>query len=317
MTRSDASRNPREEGRPSMTSIPVELLINDSELEPTALDALRGDPAAGPVTASPLRPVHNGFRAFINAESFDVSEIAIVTLLQALASGKKVLFLPLTALGRYQHHTLISTKDLGVEDLPGRTVGVRAWSQTTGVWVRGFLAEQYGIDLTTVGWRTYSAGHVPEQPEPAWVTRAAEGHQLAGDLLSGAVDFAMMGNDRPDAAGVHSVIDSPDTVARDWATRVGYIPVNHVFGVSEALAGALPRAVCAAYDALAERLAVRNADADGLPMFPFGFAGLRPAVTAAARFAWDQGLLPRQVEYDELVDRTCAALGVRPDRLGG
>ena len=300
-----------------MTSLPVELLINDRELETAAVDALQSDPAVGTVTASPLRPVHNGFKAFIEGESFDVSEIAIVTLLQAVAQGKKVLFLPLTALGRYQHHTLISTKDLRVEDLPGRSVGVRAWSQTTGVWVRGFLQEQYGIDLQSVRWRTYSAGHVPEQPDPTWATRADQGHKLADDLLSGEVDFAMMGNDRPDAPGVHSVIDSAQQVAEDWAKQVGYIPVNHVFAVSESTARAVPQAVLRLYDALAGRLEARNDQTAGLPLFPYGFEGLRPAVTAAARFAWEQELLPRRVDYDDLVERTCSALGAPAARLGG
>jgi len=300
-----------------MTMSPIELLINDAELGQVAADSLVADPAVESVTSSPLRPVHNGFKAFIDGRSFDVSEIAIVTLLQAVAAGKEVLFLPLTALGRYQHQTLISTKDLRVEDLPGRTVGVRAWSQTTGVWVRGFLAEQYGVDLPSVGWRTYSAGHVPEQPDPAWVSRAPEGHGLAEDLLAGEVDFAMMGNDRPDGEGVHSVIDSPKQVAEEWARQVGYIPVNHVIAVSRSAARAVPGAVCGMYDALAAVLESRNAGTSGPPLSPYGFEGLRPAVTAAARFAWDQGLLARRVDYDELVGGTSEALGVPASRLGG
>jgi len=40
---------------------------------------------------------------------------------------------PLTMLGRHQHQTLVTLGRLAVTDLPGRTVGVRSWSQTTGV----------------------------------------------------------------------------------------------------------------------------------------------------------------------------------------
>jgi 4,5-dihydroxyphthalate decarboxylase len=36
-----------------------------------------------------------------------------------------------------------------------------------------------------------------------------------------------------------------------------------------------------------------------------------------AAYAWDQGLLPRAVDFDELVERTCGALHVSPARLGG
>jgi 4,5-dihydroxyphthalate decarboxylase len=134
-------------------------------------------------------------------------------MLQAVAHDRPVLFLPLTALGRHQHQTLISTEQLSVEDLPGRTVGVRAWSQTTGMWVRGFLAHQYNQDLRSVRWRTYEGGHIPEQAEPSWVERAEEGASLANDLLEGRVDFAVMGNDRPDDPRVHSVIVRPATAS--------------------------------------------------------------------------------------------------------
>lgn len=295
----------------------LDILINDPELAEAAAAALLRDDSVDSVTASPLRPVHKGFRAFVERESFDVSEIAIVTLLQAIAHQRPALFLPLTALGRHQHQTLISTRDLGVADLPGRTVGVRAWSQTTGVWVRGVLADQYGIDLRSVGWRTYSGGHTPEQPDPDWVTRAAPGEMLADDLLAGRVDYAIMGNDRPDDPAVHSVIPDARPAGVQWSARVGYVPVNHVFAVSLDTARQAGDAIVGLYDEVAERLAARNARADGPPLFPVGFEALRPAVTAAARYAWGQGLLPRPVDYDDLVKGTSSALGVDPTRLGG
>lgn len=294
----------------------IELLVNEPELAETAADALRPFDGIGEVTTSPLRPVHRGFRAFVDQTDYEVSEIAIVTLLQAVAFDKDVVFLPLTALGRHQHQTLISTRPLSVDDLPGCTGGVRAWSQTTGVWVRGVLAEQYGVDLSSINWRTYSRGHVPEQPEPAWVAPAEAGASLAEDLLEGRVDFAIMGNDRPDDERVRGIVDDPQAAAERWSFEVGFVPVNHVIAVRGSTAREVPEAVVAMYDALAARLRDRNDRRAGLPLNPVGFEALRPAITAAARFAGDQGLLPRPVEYDELVSRTCAVLGVDPSRLG-
>lgn len=301
-----------------MMTAEIEFLINDEELAGAARGALESHPSVGGVTASPLRPVHNGFKAFIGAQRFEVSEIAIVTMLQAVAHERPVLFLPLTALGRHQHQTLISIHDLTVSDLPGRTVGVRAWSQTTGVWVRGFLSQQYGVDLRSVHWRTYEAGHVPERADPSWVERAVEGASLAQDLVDGSVDFAVMGNDRPKDERVRSVIPDAAKVAREWAQKVGYVPVNHVFAVRESAARELGGAICQMYDAIAERLEARKTEgAPGVPLEPYGFEALRPAVTAAAQYAWEQELLPRPVEYDELLERTSTALGVPASRLGG
>lgn len=300
-----------------MTTAEIQFLINDKELAGAALRALESHESVGGVTASPLRPVHNGFKPFVSGQHYEISEIAIVTMLQAVAHNRPVLFLPLTALGRHQHQTLISTQQLSIEELPGRTVGVRAWSQTTGMWVRGFLAHQYKVDLRSVRWRTYEDGHVTEQSEPAWVQRAEEGASLAKDLLAGRVDYAVMGNDRPDDPSVHSVISDPRTASTEWAERVGYVPVNHVFAVRESAARELGEAICGMYDAITERLEARKGTVPGIPLEPYGFAALRPAVTAAAQYAWEQELLPRPVDYDELMARTCTALGVPASRLGG
>jgi len=294
----------------------LELLVQDPELADTAVAALTAADAHGPVVASPLSPVHRGFRAFVDQKDYEVSEIAVVTLLQAVAFDKDVLLLPLTALGRHQHRTLISARPLTVADLPGCTGGVRAWSQTTGVWVRGILAEQYAVDLRSIRWRTYSRGHVPEQPEPSWASPAEKGASLAEDLLSGRVDFAIMGNDRPDDPRVRSIVPDPAAAATAWSAEVGFVPVNHVIAVRGSTARALPEAVLAMYDALATTLRDRNERLPGLPLNPVGFEALRPAVSAAARFADAQGLLPRCVHYDELVSRTCSALGVDPSRFG-
>jgi 4,5-dihydroxyphthalate decarboxylase len=87
--------------------------------------------------------------------------------------------------------------------------------------------------------------------------------------------------------------------------------------VRESAARGLSGAILDLYDAISTRLEDRKSPGAGIPLEPYGFDALRPAVTAAAQYAWDQGLLPRPVEYDELITRTCAALGVPASRLGG
>jgi len=299
-----------------MTVIDIEYLINDAKLADAAQGALDHQDDIGSATASPIRPVHKGFKEFVAGDSFGVSEVAIVTILQALALDRPILFLPLTALGRYQHQTLISTRELSVQDLAGKTVGVRSWSQTTGMWVRGILAHQYDVDVRASKWRTYGGGHLTEIADPDWVDRAEPGSKLADDLLGGVVDFAVMGNDRPDDPSVRDVIPDAKNTAAAWAAEAGFIPVNHVFGAREDVAREHSGAVLAVYDAIAATLEERQTGG-GPIMEPVGFAALRPAFTAAATYAWEQDLLPRKVDYDELVERTASALGVTAERLGG
>jgi 4,5-dihydroxyphthalate decarboxylase len=78
--------------------------------------------------------------------------------------------------------------------LNGRRVGVRAYTQTTGAWVRGFLAEDYGIDLESITWVTFEDAHLAEYREPANVERAAAGKRLKQMLLDEEIDAAILGD---------------------------------------------------------------------------------------------------------------------------
>jgi 4,5-dihydroxyphthalate decarboxylase len=53
-------------------------------------------------------------------------------------------------------------------------VGVRAYTVTTGVWTRGILATEYGVDLDRITWVVVDEEHVQEYRKPANVFGAAE-----------------------------------------------------------------------------------------------------------------------------------------------
>ena len=266
-----------------------------------------------------VKPVHKASRGFVNDAAVDVCELAVVTLLQAAAYGKPVLLLPVTALGRAQHQTLVTRGERTLADLEGARVGVRSWSQTTGVWMRGFLTEQYGVDLRKIDWTVYEGSHIDEYADPGWVRRAPEGRKLPADFLDGNLEFGIMGNELPDAPGIRTVIPDAAEAAAQWSRSTGFVPINHVLGVTEAAAREHSAAVCAGYDAMREA-AVRARPAEApveIDPHPVGFAALRGPVERAAAYALEQGVLPRPVAFDDLVERTCAALGVPAARLGG
>lgn len=263
-----------------------------------------------------VRPVHNASRGFVNDTAVDVCELAVVTLLQAVAHGKPVVLLPVTTLGRAQHHTLVTCGPLSVREIEGRSVGVRSWSQTTGVWVRGFLSEQFGVDLLKVDWTVYEDGHVDTHRDPAWVTRAPAGARLQTDFLDGALDFGIMGNELPADDRIRTAIDNAHEVGAEWSARRGFVPINHVVGVSAAAAAEHSAAVCAIYDAMSAAAAAGPA-AGAVNPHPVGFEALRGPVSLAATYALEQEVLPRRVDFGELVAQSCAALGVLPSRLGG
>src|ERR1700730_6599321 len=112
---------------------------------------------------------NTAFKPLVREARFDLAEVAIVTFLQARQYGKPYVLIPATVAERGH---------LGPGDLNGKTIGVRAYTQTTGVWVRGILAEDYGVDLGSIKWVTFEEGHVAEYTDPANAGRAQEGKQL-------------------------------------------------------------------------------------------------------------------------------------------
>ncbi|MQY19679.1 hypothetical protein [Nocardia macrotermitis] len=272
--------------------------------------------AGAPLERLAVKPVHKASRGFLNGGSPEVCELAIVTLLQAVAYRKPVVLLPITTLTRFQHQTLVTCGELTVGDIEGRSVGIRSWSQTTGVWMRGFLSQQYGVDLRKVNWIVYEGGHVDEYTDPEWVSRAPAGEKLQQDFLDGRLDFGIMGNELPKDDRIRTVVPDALDVAAQWAADKGFAPVNHVMGVSVAAARVNSASICAIYDGM--RDAVEESSASGAAQRDSaGFEALRGPISAAADFAFEQQVLPRRVDFDELVSQSCDALGVSPARLGG
>jgi 4,5-dihydroxyphthalate decarboxylase len=124
----------------------------------------------------PVKPIAQSFKAMVREQARDVNELAIVTYLQAKVYGKPIVLLPVTMLGRFQHHTMLYNTERGVvrpADLPGRRLGMRAYTQTTGAWVRGILGREYGIDLNQAHWVTFEDAHCAEYSDPPGIERAA------------------------------------------------------------------------------------------------------------------------------------------------
>jgi 4,5-dihydroxyphthalate decarboxylase len=97
---------------------------------------------------------------------FDVCEMSFTTYLTAHASGKPFTALPVFPLCGFHHGAITGSANearIVPLELEGRRVGVnRSYTVTTGVWARGILADEYGVDLDKVTWVLSGDGHVAE-----------------------------------------------------------------------------------------------------------------------------------------------------------
>ena len=258
-----------------------------------------------------INPVNRAFMPMAREQKFDVSEMAIVTYLQAKAYNKPLVLMPATMMGRFQHGTMLYNSERGTlrpQDLPGKRVGVRAFSQTTGVWIRGILRKDYGLDLDSVKWVTFEDAHVAEYHDPPGVTRAT-GKDIARMLLDGELDAAIFGGAMPSEPQLKSVIPDPEAAAKDWYKKNGAVPINHMVVLKESLAKSDPHVVREVYRLLlASKHAAGQPKPGAIDLIPFGFDTVRPSLELISSCAFEMKLTPRRYAVEELFEDTTRAL---------
>ena len=255
---------------------------------------------------------NTAFKPLVREAKFDVGELAIVTFLQAKVYGKPYVLIPATVLGRGQHHTIAYNPERGAlkaSDLTGKRVGVRAYTQTTGAWVRGFLADDYGVDIAKVHWVTFEDPHLAEYKDPGFVTRAPEGKNLTQMLLDGELDAAIVGDKLPDPR-LKPLIPDADAVARTWAQTHGGVPINHMMVVRDGIAKSRPDVVKEIYRMLRDSRQQAAPPPDGGVLDPwrFGVEANRRSLEIIIDYSFRQKLIPRKFSVDELFDDRTRAL---------
>jgi 4,5-dihydroxyphthalate decarboxylase len=293
--------------------------------EPVRLRALLGD---YPVTAalkkgevrSPelaldfadVKVPNAAFKRVVRELEFDVAELAIVTFLMAKAHGKPLVLVPTVLVGRFQHPFIVYNAERGPlspGELAGRRVGIRSYSVTTVTWIRGILADDYGVDLDRVRWLTCEDAHVAEFRDPPGIERAAAGKDLAAMLLAGEIDAAVLGA-VPKDPRLKPLIPDPAAAAEAWRRKNGALQINHMVVVKDSLSKSNPQAVREVYRLLAESKRAAGLPAKGEPdANPFGVEANRRNLEVAIDYVHRQGLIPRRFAVDELFDDVTRALG--------
>ena len=134
----------------------------------------------------PFSPTNTAFKPMVREQKFDVCEMAVVTYLMARAWKKPLALLPAAMLGRFQHAYAVCNVDKGPmtpASLAGKRVGIRSFTTTTGAWIRGILANDYGVDLDGIRWVTFEDPHVAEYVDTT--ERAPAGSNIMQDADRG------------------------------------------------------------------------------------------------------------------------------------
>jgi 4,5-dihydroxyphthalate decarboxylase len=246
-------------------------------------------------------PTNKGFKPMVREAAFDVSEMAIVTYLMAKSFEKPMVLLPDVVLARFQHgHALYNAKmgKLAPRDLNGKRVGIRSFTTTTGAWLRGILANDYGVDLDSIDWVTFEDAHVAEFVDTA--KRAPPGKQVMQMLIDGELD-AVFGekSDHPDLKPLFADVAAEE---KAWFEKHKVVPINHMVVVSRTLSDQHPDVVREVHRLLAESAAASPA----APRFDRG--EMQRSLERIIDYSAQQRLIPRAFAVDELFDDVTRAL---------
>jgi 4,5-dihydroxyphthalate decarboxylase len=299
-----------------MAPIPEHLhlktLLGD---HPTTLALKRGE-ITSPRVALDIADIPQAFTAFkrvVRDMEFDVAELAIVTYLMAKAHGKPYVLLPVVVLSRFQHPFIVynaARGELRPGDLKGRRVGIRSYSVTTTMWLRGILANDYGLDINSVRWVTTEESHVAEFKDPPTVERAPAGRDLLSMLFDGELDAMVLGDKTLQDPRLKRLIPDPEKAAQDWHARNRAIQINHMVVVKESVSKANPDAVREVYRLLRVSKSLAPQPAPGaLDMTPIGLEENRRNLEIAIDYVHQQRLIPKRYTVEELFDDVTRALG--------
>jgi 4,5-dihydroxyphthalate decarboxylase len=267
-------------------------------------------------------PLIAAFRRMVRGSEFDICEMAITTYICARAYGKRMTAVPVFLVRAFHHGAILVNTKAGIrtpKDLEGKRVGVnRGYTVTTGVWARGILQQEHGVDLGKVTWVLSGDEHVAEYRPPANVVPIEPGKRMEDMLASGEL-VAAIGVDvkSPD---VKPLI--PDALEAGLAAlrRNGHYPINHTVVIKDELIAAHPDLAADVFDAFAQSKRVyldrlksgaiaKPTEVDELHKrvmaitgdpLPYGIAPNRKVLEELIGHALRQGIIEKPVAVEDL-----------------
>jgi 4,5-dihydroxyphthalate decarboxylase len=276
------------------------------------------------------------FRFTRNLE-WDVSELSLGKYTALTANGNAPMIAIPVFLSRVHRHSAIYVRsDRGIrspKDLEGKTIGIPEWAQTAGVYVRGFLAEQYGVDLAAINWLQAGVDEAGRDEKVALKLPKGIRYQsrpetsISAMLESGEIDAAIT------ARAPLAFARSPQAIVRLFPNyreeeeklfeKTGVFPIMHLITIRRAVLEQYPWVAMNLFKAFEESkrrcferlrdftlaraplpwiaaIADEMAERFGPDPYPYGVEASRKTIEAFCRYAHAQGLTERLMTAEDL-----------------
>ena len=279
---------------------------------------------------------------FSGPQTIEVTEIGLHPYMLAFANDgfRGYSLLPVFPLRTFRHKSIFIRTDRGIdrpEDLRGKRIATPGYSSTSLTWIRGVLADEYGVTPEDVEWVVTSkavdatAGETSKQeqvvPEGLMIHQGPPGKDESDLLESGEVD-AVFHATEPRAYVernpiVARLVEDYRQVERDYFAKTGIFPIMHAVAVRDDVIDENPwflEAVFNAYskakrmnDEFLKKLGWAMISAPWLAQeleetrelmgdnfWPYGIEPNRKTLETLFRYSYEQGLASRKLTIGEL-----------------
>ena len=274
-------------------------------------------------------PIEEIFYRFTNFREWQASEMSFGKVISIMSAERpEIICLPVFLSRVFRHSAIYVGKNSSIhkpKDLEGKRVGIPEWAQTAGIYVRGMLVHEYGVDLARISW--FQAG----VREPGRVEKVAlklpPGVRI--ERVPDRTLSEMLGNGELDA--VISAREVPgERLFRDYrSAEAEYFKKTRIYPIMHVLA--LKRDVYErdrwvamnlfkAFEEAKQRSLERVSEfgLSHLPMpwipdhvrqwralagddfWPYGIEPNRPTLEAFLQYGYEQGVATRRLRVEEL-----------------
>lgn len=285
-----------------------------------------------------VEPQIAAYRRMVRNVEFDVCEIAPSTYMIAREHGAPFKALPIFVSRNFHHSGFVYRPDAGInqpKDLEGKHAGVRAYSVTTGIWTRGVLQNEYGIDISKITWWVDDEEHVTTLKLPPYVKHVPEGKSLVSMMAAGELQAGFTGNaglgrtGAPKEGWATGAVKPAETnyveffkdsrkLEAEWFKRTGIYPFHGTIVVKDSVLKEHPWVAKSLFKAFTEakQRYVKNlpspdkvsgkdkqmaelAKIVGDPL-PYGIKANLSSIEALIKYVHQQGMLKRSYQVSEM-----------------
>jgi 4,5-dihydroxyphthalate decarboxylase len=260
--------------------------------------------------------------------AFDICEFSLVDYLNGVEQGLPFTAIPIFPHRIFRHRDIWLSSGAAVKepkDLAGKRVGIQSWTNSASVWQRGLLAQDYGVDLSSIEWVAELDAHGAGGPRWARIATKPRDRSLDQMLASADIDALML--PRPpeltpaEMAHIRRLFPDYAAVEQQYRARTGIFPIMHVMVIkNDLLTGRLEiakvvfRGVQAALDTFMDRKRLAGAPSVVWPEltwaeqekhlgrypWPAGVEANRQELELLIGYCAEQGILSRRIAPEEL-----------------